>query len=387
MLTRPLITQAPVLPPSGGESEGGTAVAWRGGFPRSPLLLLTLLLALTLLWRPAAGLIANSLGAQPLNAALLAPALTDTERRRAFETAGTHFARGTALAPRNGALLYNLAAIYDAVGDRAAATRALQAAVTRDPDHDLAQFALGQHLAAQGELDAAMDAWRAADAASYFAAQGLDLKGEAPADALQLCDRAAALDPALAEAHLCRAKVLADLERWAEALDAYTRAGVLAPRDPEPSYRAGLVIERHSDRPDDAAAYYRDALARDAAYHPAVKALVAFLAGRGRCEEAQAVAAQGWSTTWKPKQRAQLRLQVGGCFLERDDPAAAREHLSQAVALNPEAAKAWWLLAQADFALARDAEAAEACRRVLALKPDHAGARELLDALQGAPGG
>jgi tetratricopeptide (TPR) repeat protein len=354
--------------------------AWHGGFP---LILLTL----TLLWRPTAGLIANTLGSHHLNEALLAPTLDATQRRRALQTAGTHFARGTALAPRNGALLYNLAAIYDTVGDRAAATRALQAAVARDPDHDLAQFALGQHLAAQGDLDAAMDAWRAADAATYFAEQGLDLKKESPEQALSLCDRAAALDPALAEAHLCRAKVLADLARWAEALDAYTRAGVLAPRDPEPSYRAGLIIERHSDRPDDAAAYYRDALARDGTYHPAVKALVGFLADRGRCGEAAAAAAQRGSTTWKPKQRAQLRLQVGGCFLDRDDPAAAREHLSAAVALNPDAAKAWWLLAQADFALARDAEAAEACRRVLALDPDHDGARELLDALQGAPGG
>lgn len=359
--------------------------AWHGRIQKA-LILLTLTLALTLLWRPTAGLIANSLGARFLNRALLTPAL-DPSHRRALQTAGAHFARGTALDPRNGALFYNLAAIHDAVGDRDAATRALQAAVARDPDHDLAQFALGQHLAAQGDMDAAMDAWRAADAASDFAERGLDLRREAPADALRLCERAVALDPALAAAHLCRAQVLADLDRGAEALDAYTRAAVLAPHDPQPSYWIGRLIERHSDRPGDAAAYYRDALARDATYHPAVKALVALLADRGRCEEAEAVAERGAFAIWKPQQRAAVRAQVGRCFLDRGDPAAARGHLSAAVALDPDATGAWWLLAQTDFALARDAEAAQACRRVLVLDPDHEGAREMLDALEGASDG
>ncbi len=354
---------------------------------RIGLGLLLLVLSVGLLGRPVAGVAANSVGSRWLNHALLAPTLDETGRRRAFETAGVLFVRGTSLAPRDGALFYNLAAIYEAFGDQDGAFRALEAAVARDPDHDLAQFALGQHLAARGWMDAAMDAWRAADAARYFAEQGLDLKGEDPTGALVLCDRAAALDPALAAAYLCRGKVLEALDRWSEALDAYTRAGVLAPHDPEPAYRSGLVLARHSDRPEAAGAHYREALARDRTYRPAVKALMDLLVAQGRCAEADTVAEEGGFAAWSVGQRVQARVKLGDCFLEAGDPAAARDHLGAAVALDAESVKAWWLLAQADFALARDVEAAEACRRVLALDPDHAGARELLDALEGAGGG
>ena len=200
--------------------------------------------------------------------------------------------------------------------------------------------------------------------------RGVELRLRQDYDAALAClDEAVAINPSLPFAQLNRAQLLAELRRYAEALDGYDSFLCCAPSPEIAEARQDLLDaafadldQRLSERPDDQAArlerahlwrqtgHYAQALAdyaaiveRDAQHADALNFQGTTLLALGRLGEAidaytRAVAAA--------PQRAELHYNLGNALQQQGDFAAARAAYRQALALSPDFAEAQLEIAQ-----------------------------------------
>lgn len=114
---------------------------------------------------------------------------------------------------------------------------------------------------------------------------GLELEGHAPDDARHAYQRALALDPDMADAHvnLGRLQHLAGERGQAEAH--YRDAVRLAPDDPTPHFNLGVLLEEQRRR-DEAVHAYAQAIARDPEFADAHCNLGLLLESLGRAQDA-----------------------------------------------------------------------------------------------------
>lgn len=194
--------------------------------------------------------------------------------------------------------------------------------------------------------------------------RGVELRLRQDYDAALVClDEAVAINPSLPFAQLSRAQLLAELRRYAEALDGYDSFLCSAPSPEIDEARQNLLDaafadldQRLSERPDNLAArlerahlwrqtrHYAQALAdyasiveRDAQHADALNFQGTTLLALGRLGEAidaytRAVAAA--------PQRAELHYNLGNALQQQGNFAAARDAYRQALALSPDFSEA-----------------------------------------------
>jgi protein O-GlcNAc transferase len=388
---------------------------------RAAILLGLTLLALEFARPLVTSVVYNNVGSVQLDRALLGPGLEPDERAGHAVGAGRMF--GTALAwdPLNGQAYYNLAAVYDVWWETPAAFSALNRSAILNPGDVCARFRFGQALAAQGRGREAVEEWRAADAVEFLLNDGQALASEGDrAGALVQYERAVAVAPDMPEAYyrlgqalaaqgreeealtalewavareplsspkryLVQAEINVAREEWAAALAALQQAADLSPDDPTPFYRMGLLLTNKLDDDDAAIARFQAALEIDP-YHAASRLMLGQLYGeQGECE-----AAAGWlAPLLSPDGAARAGSDQAGkahallatCLQGEGRGDVAISHLEQAAALNPKSARYLLLLALGYQEVGRTDDAIEAYRRVLALAPDNAQARQALEEL------
>jgi protein O-GlcNAc transferase len=316
-----------------------------------------------------------------LNRACLRPDTSEPAQHRLLVRARSALYRALAHHPGAAGAYYNLGAVYTAWEDPEPAALALAQAVARAPDV-LSVFQLGQAQALLGREMAARAAWRQASAASYFVNQAAaSLKSRDYAGALLAAERATAVDPDLAPAHLARGRALEGLGRHQDALGAFETAAALASHKPEALYRAALLLERRLARTVDAVTLLDRALEIDPAYAPALLERARHEASAADCAAVTLRLAPLLAPGAREANASRAAVQIGACYLDTGDPAAALPVLMQAVALDSNSIRATWLLAGAYRGTGDHEAALIACRRVLALQPDHADAQALLEEL------
>lgn len=218
------------------------------------------------------------------------------------------------------------------------AREALEAARERAPN--LALLHLGEaHMAfREGEAEAARAAARRAIEQDEGLASAWTLIGDLARwdgdvdGALEAYDRALELRPQQIAERLKRGLTLLEKERFDDAVaDAqFLRDG--APGHPGGHFLLGLV-HFQQEQMDTAQPYFEEALSAHRNYRPAMPYLAAILLENGSLAQAehqlQRHAALGDGTTMTYRLWARLHM-------ERDDPAAARSRLEQALERHPE---------------------------------------------------
>ncbi len=167
------------------------------------------------------------------------------------------------LQPHNVQPLANRALAHAALGQNAQAEASLRKALSIEPANAAVNLNLGMLLAELGRLVEAEKAFRAAcqsDPRSAVAAYNLGvlLAADRPAESLQWCRRAFALQPGDARYGYTLGYFLAAQQQVAEAVDVLERVIRLGPASPE-AYALLGAIYRQTNRPAEAARVYRSA--------------------------------------------------------------------------------------------------------------------------------
>ena len=170
--------------------------------------------------------------------------------------------------------LVERAADVPATGRRRNATRA-----------DLAVAAVvADEEAPAGEAAPAAGSERRLSAEEWYEI-GCELETTAPARAREAYERALALDPLMAEAHVNLGRVLHVAGERGRAEPHYREAVRLDPDDPTPHFNLGVMLEE-SGRKDEAVLAYRQAIVRDPDFADAHCNLGLLLEALGRRHEA-----------------------------------------------------------------------------------------------------
>jgi tetratricopeptide (TPR) repeat protein len=365
-------------------------------------------------WPSLMTLLHNNLGSVALNRALLNPDMTEDQRLTRATDAGRSLQTALAWDLLNGQAYYNLAAIYDLWADPASAAQALARAAALLPRDPVTQLRHGLALARSGQEQRAREAWRAADAATYFVNRGQALAGQSDHQgALRQYRRALAVEPQMAEAHLRLGQTLSRLGREAEALEAlaaaarsdpgeserphllqaeihvargewtaalvaYREAAERSPRDPEPLYRRGSLLSQELGDEEAALANFQEALAIDPEHRPSRLALAELHARRGDCRAAERSLAPILVPSPDGGSPAQLHLLLAECLLEQGRAGQALAHLDQVREPAIEAPPVALRLAQGYAQAGRFQDAVDAYRRVLELDPQNQDAHQAL---------
>ena len=184
-------------------------------------------------------------------------------------------------------------------------------------------------------------------------------------DALEASKEAVRLAPENAACHLARGQALEAAGAAEEAEKSYARAAELAPEDPAPPYRLGRLAEARS-HDEVAIQYYRQALAADPLYEPAIHHLAGQLMDAGAFDEAERLLVAALERV--PGQTS-LRLNLAHTFLRRGNAERAVEEFRTALRSVPEMPEPHYHLGCALVLLKRDQEAAESFRQALAHDP------------------
>lgn len=171
-----------------------------------------------------------------------------------------HLERAVELAPADPAARLGLARCLHELGDAPAATRLLDDLLATSPDDPAV-------LAVRGMV--ALQAGRADEAVRF--SQRVLARIPSDLDALNTLAQAMTQLGRTDEAKQYRDR-LAAAQKDLDELGEVTRAVARAPRDPEPRYRAGVILLRNGMR-DGGVRWLESALAEDPGYEPARKAL------------------------------------------------------------------------------------------------------------------
>ena len=168
---------------------------------------------------------------------------------------------------------------------------------------------------------------------------------------------------------------LVEANRLAAAETMIRKIVTAAPASPEAAFLAGFVAQRR-ERPDDAAACYRRALALAPGYVDAHNNLGNVLLSQGRAEEA--IACFRRATALEPG-LAVAHFNLGNALAARDALGALQSY-RRVLALQPDNVETLNNIAALLRRLGQPSAAAGHLRRALALRPDHAPAHANLAA-------
>ncbi|HSL18185.1 MAG TPA: tetratricopeptide repeat protein [Methylomirabilota bacterium] len=250
--------------------------------------------------------------------------------------------------------------------------RALQA----DPNNLAALRDLSRGLVLLGRLDEAAAAAARASAAAPWSARALAIEADIehrrgnPRRALELVERALALDDRFLEARIDRARYLAAVGRSDEARAELAALLAQAPDDNWVALRTAELVELAAGDADAAERRLRQVLDRNPTFTEATLLLGTILSDQGRLDEAAAVYREAVEMgTASPTVHARLAVLAAAGSLQRGDPAGAAASARSAVETDPSSAVAWNTLAVALDELGRKDEAEAAYRRAAELDP------------------
>ncbi len=250
----------------------------------------------------------------------------------------------------------------------------LRQVLERDPENLTALADLAKALAEQGELDEAIELARRAleldpDNASLVLGLAV-LLGRAGDDpsALEALEAALAIDPNSLDAGLEKVRALVRLDRPDDAVDLLQLLAAEHPGQPRIDIGVAELVEGPAGEIQAAEARLRRAVEREPYLVHGWRALGSLLA-EDRPEDAVAVYRQ--ALAFQPRDGT-LRARLG-VLLARQGVPEAEEHLRAAVAaLRPPSAEVHNALAALELRRARWSDAESQARRVVAIEPDHA---------------
>ncbi len=245
--------------------------------------------------------------------------------------------------PGNGRAHCNLAMAYVDAGDLARAEASFRAAIAMAPSYEPPYVSLAVLLSDRGEYEAA----------------------------LALLHEAVALQDASAPAHYNLGIVLARLGREDEAVESYRRALERDADFADPAYNLGNLALRRQDHAE-AERWFREALSRRPDHVRSNFNLAGLLLARGETQAAQAHARRAFEAALVQAREA----------VAMGRPGDAIESYGLAIHANPAAADVHVKLATLLRDMGRREEAAAAAAEALRLRPDHAGAKAMLEELK-----
>lgn len=258
----------------------------------------------------------------------------------ANENTGDHkgaekaFRRGLELAPQDAELLNALGWTLFQDGRPEEAVAEYKRALATKADQPKAHNNLALVLVELGKLDEAADHFRQSLAiepkAEIYSDLGFVLArlGQSD-DAFANYQKALALDPSCGSAHFNLAVSLVQAGKLHEAEGHYRQALVTKPT-PEAHNGLGYVLARQ-DRPDDAVAEFRQAIAANPKFWPAYNNLGEALVKQGRLEDAAAAYRQSLEVRPSPA----VYTALGNVLRQLGRTAEATEQFSKARAMNP----------------------------------------------------
>lgn len=179
----------------------------------------------------------------------------------------------------------DLADLLASRGEHRRAIEIYRAVVALDAQHAGARYALGVSLRAVGEREAAIREFQAAierapqAALAHLELARTEMQQKRMAQAMQAVDRALALQPVPYDARLLKADLLDARGDADAALKTLAAAMAVAPRDPFPHLRSGM-IEQQRGRLDEARRAYLRALELEARQPVALNNLAAIAVQR-----------------------------------------------------------------------------------------------------------
>jgi tetratricopeptide (TPR) repeat protein len=275
------------------------------------------------------------------------------------------------------AIHHLLGMAHAAAGDPQAAASAYMQASHLSPyqvayalDAATAASANGDHDSAIGVLEEALIAH--GDAAELHAVLGRSFEARGwSGEALAAYSRAVELDPAQAEYHRSRARLLAE-SAPAEAIDALGRAVAIDPDDAETYHHLGQAYVRLGEYRLAAQQFERATrLSPSPIYRLALAGALTRLGDPNAQAELKALAASQLDDAWLCLELA--RLQVAGGQLTD-----AMATYMRAVQLDPEFGEAWRELGLLQLVQADAASAVEALAKAVRIAPDDSHARQAL---------
>lgn len=261
-------------------------------------------------------------------------------------------------------------------GDLGEAERLCRSLLDARADHFEALYLLAIVAGRSGRTQAALDLLEKAAAANPASADAHYNRGVAlgelgrHAEALPCYERAIALRPDFADAHFNRGVTLADLARLDDAIASYDHALALDPQRAEACTNRGVALRRLG-RHADALASFERAVALRPRQASAHNNLGSALGDLGRHDEAlasfeRALALEpGYAEAWNNRSLVLADL-------ERYDEALAG--LERAIALRPDYVEAWYNRGNMLRELRRYADAIASFERAIALRPEYADA-------------
>jgi len=260
--------------------------------------------------------------------------------------------------------------------DFTAAETLLKKALDRDPKNYLAWFDLGFVLNRLGRTEDSIHAYRQSVAAKpdVFESNlnlGLMLARSNSPEGERFLRAATTLKPTdHAEEGQARAWLalghLLENSKPEEALDAYQKAAVLTPKDPEPPLSAGLLRERRKDF-SGAETEYKQVLALDPRSTEAVIGLTNLYMKSGRIGEAEPLLRQ--LTAERPDD-AGIHLQLGRVLAAQGKKDDAIAEIQTALKLSPNDSDAQRDLADLYASAGKNDQAETAYRALLTAHPD-----------------
>lgn len=182
---------------------------------------------------------------------------TQNENSQAIEKLN----KAVAIAPENFDANLSLGRAYFGNGDFANAVKFFEQAARIKPDNLQAKFFLATTLERAGNLEQALEQYRAVVKLDENYAEGnlglgvllINLKGNKSAEGLKALQKAIRLNGNLYEARLTLGKTLIKLNRSEEAIEHLKKASELAPNNPEPHFQLSLAYRKTGKRAEAAA--------------------------------------------------------------------------------------------------------------------------------------
>jgi arylsulfatase A-like enzyme/Flp pilus assembly protein TadD len=217
----------------------------------------------------------------------------------------------------------------------------LREVLALEPDNILAQKRVAGLLASQGKYDDAVREYQRLlriaelDAKDWENLLSSLLLSKRTEEALAVAEQALAEFPWQPELHVLRGEALENAGRLEESRDVYGKAIEVRPKDPENYWRRGAVARKLGDTAG-AERDFREAISRDPAFEEGRLALARLLSETGR--EGEAVELLGRA------EGASAKAALAEARIASGDLGSARSLLEQALALEPENARALVLL-------------------------------------------
>lgn len=327
----------------------------------------------------AARILMTARRSQPRNVDVLSALASLARRRGALDEAVQWLEEAAEIAPDEPAVVGNLGNLYRASGalDRAVACyrRVLEAV----PDSVAAFNNLGLALKSKGDIDDAIAVYRRALEIDPTSAEvqcnlgaALLVQG-APEEARGVLEGALRTQPGSVEARTNLGSALRALGRHEEAIEAFRMVVATAPD------RAGAHSDladalQHAGRPQEAIKAYLEALRREPNSAPILDSLAKTYAAVGQYDKAASMVERA---------KALADGSVDTAMTSPTRQVGAAGDFESAADRVPDDPRSLEGLAYAHFLLGEDDEARRLYQRVLALDPDAATARHILNSLSG----